>query len=759
MVWTICFWIAVILLTTGTVVFFIRRSKGDSKVRYLGAGVFLAAAVVSFPVMLSGEKIGFALAMSISHSIRMFVVDTGVSDITSYLTAGTLGNLFYPYKILACLLYLLAPIFTLTVVLRYFSNFFERFRLIMKKQHNLYVFSDLNLRSYEVALNLQRQSENNGRKIGIVFCHSNEKDGVNTDLEEKARELNAIFVQGEMLYLRLNSKKRYIAYFNISEYEDENVDNTLRMIDAMTRNVAESSGGKVNQKNISIYCYSTSAEAEILLDSTEKGELRVVLIDEVRDAVYEHLYQHPLYTHLTPLDKEERKKISILIIGGGKTGKEFLKAAVWCGQMNEFDLEIHMIDIKGNLIRKQLEEECPELIGSRGNYNIHIHKGNIFSSKIEDYLDTVKNISYCVAALGEDEDNIRAALWLRKYFYLAEYKNQPFICAYIQSVRRREAVWQLHENTREGKNLYYNIIPFGNRGIYFGGQSDAAFMAEYLGLGVQAHYFRLTRESSEKDRKYAIQNYYQKQSNRRSSIANGIHISSKLWELGYGIMRVPRTREEYRLFKKCIMPVEFKAETEGRRERYYILEHERWMAYLRSEGWRLASKSGAGLNDIRACYSDYCDQFKNQNYLMKLHPALVPIEKGDIDTATLQEVDDMISEVNIEKEIGSYHPDYVQSDIELVDHIGEIVSGTWCGTEGIRIHGILVKEGECVICRLSDMGRYYMQIYHQKNKIISSEEILNLREEIKRCSYGVLRVENDFQIREEAYKNLAFVNN
>src|SRR5699024_2055627 len=127
--------------------------------------------------------------------------------------------------------------------------------------------------------NLQRQSENNGRKIGIVFCHSNEKDGVNTDLEEKARELNAIFVQGEMLYLRLNSKKRYIAYFNISEYEDENVDNTLRMIDAMTRNVAESSGGKVNQKNISIYCYSTSAEAEILLDSTEKGELRVVLID------------------------------------------------------------------------------------------------------------------------------------------------------------------------------------------------------------------------------------------------------------------------------------------------------------------------------------------------------------------------------------------------------------------------------------------------------------------------------------------------
>ena len=62
--------------------------------------------------------------MSISQSIRMFVVDTGVADILELLKKDTMGVLYYPYKILVCVLYLLAPVFTLSVVLRYFSQFF-----------------------------------------------------------------------------------------------------------------------------------------------------------------------------------------------------------------------------------------------------------------------------------------------------------------------------------------------------------------------------------------------------------------------------------------------------------------------------------------------------------------------------------------------------------------------------------------------------------------------------------------------------------
>lgn len=611
------------------------RRKGRNKARYLGAGVFLASVTACYPVMRLSEHAGFAAAMSVSQGIRMFVVDTGVSDILERLNADMLGNLFYPYKTLICLLYLLAPVFTLSVVLRYFSNFFERFRLLTKRGCSLYVFSDLNIRSLEIASELKKNACEEGKRTAIIFCRSSEKDDLNTELEENARGLNAVFVSGEILHLRLQNKKRNIAYFLISDDEDKNIDDTLQMIENMMGNSSWVTSGRLNQRNTTVYCYATSEEAEVLLDSKDKEDIRVVLIDEVRDAVYEHLYKHPLYTGIEPPDSAQgRGKILLLIAGGGNTGIKFLKAAVWCGQMQNFDLDIHLIDVKGNLIRKKLEAECPELFIERAGYSIDIHKGNIFSVMTEKYLNMLDDINYCAVCLGEDEDNIRASIWLRKFYYMRRNPSQPLICAYIESGRKRAALWNLYENTRTKERLYYNIIPFGRRGMCLGDQSDAAFIMEYLGLGVQAHYWRLTRESSDEERREAVKNFYDKQSNRRSSIASGIHIGTKLWELGLGIMRVPHDKKLRQLFDQCIHPVDFALETEGKLDPYYNLEHERWMAYIRTEGWRLASKGGDTIDDIRECYEDYCTQFKNQNYMIKLHPALVPFKRKAPGTAT-----------------------------------------------------------------------------------------------------------------------------
>ena len=78
------------------------------------------------------------------------------------------------------------------------------------------------------------------------------------------------------------------------------------------------------------------------------------------------------------------------------------------------------------------------------------------------------------------------------------------------------------------------------------------------------------------------------------------------------------------------------------------------MAYIRTEGWRLATAGEDNLEDIKKCYEGYCAQFKNQNHMMKLHPALVPIEKKSPEKASLQEVDDMIVEVNKQKKLNIF---------------------------------------------------------------------------------------------------------
>lgn len=710
MKWIGCFSLALVLLVGTGIVYLIGRNHGKSNIKYLGAGAFLASVVMCFPVMLQNENVGIAFAMSLSHSIRMFVVDTGIIDIVGELPIQEIGRLLLPYKILVCGLYLLAPIFTLTIVLQYFSNIFERMRLGMKSRRNLFVFSELNTHSLEIATYMNSYAKRNGEKIELVFCCSSKKDGINVELEQNAREQGAILLPEKIVHLRLKNKNRYITYFLISDKEDENVEHTLQMIDNFTGE--NPLYNNINQRNIELHCYATSPEAEILIDSKEKEDIKVVLVDEVRDAVYEHLYQYPLYLNkgrkeiTEATDRREKEKLSVLIVGGGKTGTEFLRAAVWYGKMNQFELEIHLIDVQGEQIREKLEQEYPELLAEYSGNKIDIYQGNIFSNKIQNYLRTLQGINYCVAALGNDDDAIRASIWMRRFFYSVNPEKEPFVCAHIRSKRKRETVWELNAVTRNKTKQYYGIVPFGKEGMYYGSSSDSAFLLEYLGLGVQSHYFRLMEQSGEEERRYAVQNFYEKQFNRRSSIANGMHISSKLWEMGYAILKVPESQWQRKIFEECVRPINYYEETKEKRKQFYALEHERWMAYIRTEGWRLTSRGDRSLKSIRECYEGYVDTFKNQNYMMKMHPALVPLVSDDPKIATLQEVDDMISEINKKHGMGAYCPDYVQSDVELVDHIGDIVSGKWCGKKGIPIFGMIAKENTCVICSLEDLQVY-----------------------------------------------------
>lgn len=710
MIWKICFAGAILFVLAGTAVYMICRKCGENRIQYLGVGVFLASVTMCFPVMYMQENTGIALAMCISHSIRMFVVDTGADDILSMLTQDVLGSMLLPYKILAVILYLLAPVFTLGVVLQYFSNTFERLRLRLKKKYDLYIFSELNARSLEIASDMWNCAKKSGHQLEIVFCCSDKKDSVNTDQEKSARRLNAVLLPEEIIHVRLNSCQRTVDYYMISEDDDTNVDQTLKMIDDMTGGSVWYTQRRLCQRNVTIHCYASNAEAEILIDAKEKEDLKVILVDEVRDAVYEQLYEYPLYTNKEMLVGQKNDTITLLIAGCGKAGSEFLKAAVWCGQMLSAKLMIHVIDLEGDKIQDRLEAECPELLSRERGYRIFIHKGDILGSRSLSDIEGIGQADYCVAALGDDELTIRAAVRMRRHFCTGTGRKDPFICAYVQSTVKKMAVWELSETTRNKMKRSYDIVPFGCGGAYYGNKSDTAFILEYLGLGVQSHYFRLNRESDAESRRYAVQNFYEKQVNRRSSIASGLHICTKLWEMGYGILHVPKNGKMLECYHKCINPVNFSEVwstlKENEHKAFYNLEHERWMAYIRTEGWKLASNSGTDLASIRACYEAYCSDFKNQNYLTKMHPALVPIKNDDPSIATLQQVDKMIVQVNREKGLGAYYPDYVQSDAELVDHIGEIVSGAWCGPEGIQIAGTLAKEGICVICTLEDIRRY-----------------------------------------------------
>ncbi len=169
MIWKICFAMSLIFLAAGGSDVLYKRYHGKGGVRYLGGGVFLSAVSICFPVMHLTENDGFALAMSISQSIRMFVIDTGTSDILDVLQQDALGSIYIPYKIVVCILYLLYLVFTLSVVLRYFSNFLRGLRIFFSSRKNLYIFSDLTEKSLEVATNLVEKDEKRNLRFYFVI--------------------------------------------------------------------------------------------------------------------------------------------------------------------------------------------------------------------------------------------------------------------------------------------------------------------------------------------------------------------------------------------------------------------------------------------------------------------------------------------------------------------------------------------------------------------------------------------------------------
>ena len=75
-------------------------------------------------------------------------------------------------------------------------------------------------------------------------------------MEEKAKELNAVFVSREVTYLRLKNMDRYITYFFISEDTDKNIDYTLQMLREMTGDSPWIRSGGLEQRNTALYCYA-----------------------------------------------------------------------------------------------------------------------------------------------------------------------------------------------------------------------------------------------------------------------------------------------------------------------------------------------------------------------------------------------------------------------------------------------------------------------------------------------------------------------
>lgn len=541
--------------------------------RTLFAGVFVAVFIMFLPVHSSAAEASVlgnwrAFLLSVFNAMQVFtagcefgVVQEGLASCPDWLDG--------VYQVWAAILYVLAPIFTFGFVLSLFKNLSAYLKYIGAYFKEVYVFSELNEKSVVLAADLKK----NHPKAVVVFADVFEDhEETACELIDTAKKLGAICFEKDILAVNLkkHSAKTPMFFFAIGKDETENLNRSLKLIENFKY-----------REDTHIYIFSTKVEGELLLTAVDKGAVKVRRINEVQSLVNRVLYERGCLLFDSAKEvKDGEKHICAVIVGMGKHGTEMLKALTWFGQMDGYKLDIHAFD-KDPLAEEKFTALAPELmsedyngadVAGEAQYQITVHSGvDVESVSFANEIAKLSNATYAIVALGNDDINIKTAVTLRMYF--ERMKIHPVIQAIIYNSQQRKAL----EGIKNYRGQAYNIE--------FIGDIESSYTESVI---IDSE---LEEEALRRHMKWGNEEeFWTYQYNYRSSLAAAIHMQARI---------------------KCGIAGAAKKEgdlTEEERNIIEVLEHRRWNAYMRAEGYVYSgSKDKSSRNDLAKMHHDLVD--------------------------------------------------------------------------------------------------------------------------------------------------------
>ena len=603
MAWTWHFYIACAVIAAAV---FFSLPGGKNRFRFLGLkrkpdlsplhfcmiGVFLSAVVLLLPVYLQdlaeeADHSVRAVISSLHQAFQMFTLDAD-REIILKLSVEKDWQSRCAYWILSGEL-ILAPLLTFAFVVSFFEDFLGALRWRMSLARDVYVFSELNDRSLALAKSIVQKK---GRGALLMFSNARgSEDDRAAALAAQAREYRAILWKKDMLSIHLDGrgKRKNLYLFAIGEDETANHTLALRLIDRYR-----------NRKKTWLYVFSSRVEGELLLNQKDTGRMTVRLIDTAQSLIYHHLYREggmlfKAADEAQPAQPGEPLDLHCLVIGLGRYGTEMLKALAWFGQMPGYRLTIDVYDMDEHAAER-FAAKCPELMDEAHNradiagdaaYRISIHAGvDVTLPDFEKELRQMNGVCYAFIALGSDAMNISASVALRTVFAGINGKDSrlPVIEAIVSQADQAEA---LNAAAGENKGISdYESTPYN---IRFIGSMDDLYSVDTI----------LQSESEKKAEKYHT--HWAKTSEEKESGKR------KLYRYGFYY----RSSYSAVIHAKALAGVlRDRGVTAGqlseRKAELNCLEHRRWNAYMRSEGYRYAETT---------------------NRLAKLHRSLVPFDR------------------------------------------------------------------------------------------------------------------------------------
>ncbi len=536
------------------------------------AGMFLTAFFVFLPVHITTTAVGGGFArplfLSLFNAIQVFALGMEYAIVTDSLGACPeyLNVLFQAWT---TFVFFLAPFFTFGFLLSLFKNLFASLRYFLGYFKDAYIFSELNEKSLALAKDLRKKN----KRALLVFTNvSDENEETSDEMIRDAKELHAACFKKDILAVNFkhHSKKRKLYFFAIDMEESENLDQSLKLVERYKECA-----------NARLYVFSIDVESELLLTAVDKGRLKVRRVNEVQSLISRILYEQGEILFQSALPAEDgMKNINAIVIGMGHHGTEMVKALSWFGQMDGYRIEINAFD-KDELARDRFCALVPELMSEKYNgviiegesqYKINVCPGaDVETATFAEQIMQQKNATYVLVALGSDKANIETAVRLRMLF--ERVGAHPVIQSIVYSSKQKNAL----KGVKNYSGQDYKIE--------FIGDLDSSYTADVI-LDSD-----LEEEALRRHLKWGKEeDFWGYEYNYRSSIASAIHRSVRV---KCGIAAATKPSEEL---------------TEQERLAVEILEHRRWNAYMRSEGYVYSgSKDKESRNNLAKMHHDLVD--------------------------------------------------------------------------------------------------------------------------------------------------------
>ena len=528
-----------------------------------------------------------ALVISIQSVFQMFSLDGDYVGLRELIRCQSPFNQAL-YQYFGTVLYAMAPIMTVGMILSFFRNLSAQFRVMLSFSKRMYVFSELNESALALAESCLEHDQKSGVSSLVVFTDVYPaKEELGAELQSRAHALKAVCLSNDIvspLFLR-HGKNKELLFFVLGSDEAENIQQTLSLVERYRA-----------MENVSLYPFASSRESALLIGSVMDEDLTMTLrrVNPVQSLVYRQMYRHNLFERAYPLPNGE-KLISLAILGLGQYGAEFLKAAVWCGQIPGYRIEIHVFEANPEA-ESLFTAECPELmklnhsrIDGEAQYDIYFHRSgntpgiNVRTCDFDEQICALGNLSTIFVALGSDTDSIELSVKLRMLTRRSQPQFPPVINAVFYQAAKADLVSSCQLNDYKGND--YDIHFIGDlRATY---SYDVVLDSE-LEARAKARHLLWVDQKDRIEMQKQTRNFYKYEYFYRSSIASVIRRKLRV-ELGIpGIEKAPadRTPEERVAIQK--------------------MEHTGWNAYMRTEGY---------------CWAPQRDD------LAKLHPNLVPFDQ------------------------------------------------------------------------------------------------------------------------------------